>query len=306
MTISRQVLAGVRYDVERRHHEPRAVADDADFAVELDVVEVLGLRGRLERVGGLLVLEAAVARLPKGRVVVQRHLAVQREYLAVRRLDERVHLDERRVLGGENRPKLHEYVDDLISYICGEACRVRDLAGLREVGTFERINTDLGERLGAFLGELFDVDAAFDAGHREVAAVGAVQQVGDVILLADIARLGHQNAVDGVPLDVHAEDGCGLGGRLVRCLGELDAAGFAAPTGFDLRLDDHLRAEFGRDLPCFVWGLGHLARQDRHVMCGEELLRLVLHQIHVATVLRPWLLTRRNPADDGLGATSRA
>ncbi len=51
------LLTGVRHDVERGHHQPGAVADDADGAVELDVVEALGLGLRLERVGGRLVLE---------------------------------------------------------------------------------------------------------------------------------------------------------------------------------------------------------------------------------------------------------
>ena len=45
------LLAGVGDDVERRHHQARAVADDADLAVELDVVEVvlLGLEPRAGR-----------------------------------------------------------------------------------------------------------------------------------------------------------------------------------------------------------------------------------------------------------------
>ena len=56
------VLAGVGDDVEGRHDEARAVADDADLAVELHVVEVVLLRLRLERVGRGLVLERRVAR----------------------------------------------------------------------------------------------------------------------------------------------------------------------------------------------------------------------------------------------------
>src|SRR6266496_1868628 len=43
---------GVGDDVQRRHDEAGAVADDADLAVQLDVVEVLGLRLGLERVLG--------------------------------------------------------------------------------------------------------------------------------------------------------------------------------------------------------------------------------------------------------------
>ena len=56
------LLAGVGDDVQRRHHQARAVADDADLAVELDVVEVVLLGLELERVGGVLVLELARGR----------------------------------------------------------------------------------------------------------------------------------------------------------------------------------------------------------------------------------------------------
>ena len=56
------VLAGVGDDVERRHDQARTVADDADLAVELDVVEVVLLGLGLERVGGVPVFEVGVAR----------------------------------------------------------------------------------------------------------------------------------------------------------------------------------------------------------------------------------------------------
>src|SRR4051794_530556 len=53
-------LSRVGDDVERAHHEARAVSDDADLAVELDVVEVLGLGLRLQRVGRGDVLQRSV------------------------------------------------------------------------------------------------------------------------------------------------------------------------------------------------------------------------------------------------------
>ena len=43
--------AGDDDDVDRRHREPGAVAEDADLAVELDVGDALLARERLERVG---------------------------------------------------------------------------------------------------------------------------------------------------------------------------------------------------------------------------------------------------------------
>ena len=84
-------------DVERRHAEPGAVGEDADVAVELDVGEALLLGHRLLRVldrvgdlGQVLVAEEGVA--------VDRHLGVERDDLAVGGDDQRVDLDQRRVL----------------------------------------------------------------------------------------------------------------------------------------------------------------------------------------------------------------
>src|SRR3954454_9325056 len=102
-----ELLTGVRDDVKRAHHQAGAVADDADLAVELDVVQVLLLGSGLERVGGLLVLQRLVAGVPERRVLVQAHLAVQGDDGAVLRADQRVHLDQRRVLLAEDVPQLH-------------------------------------------------------------------------------------------------------------------------------------------------------------------------------------------------------
>ncbi len=107
-------LTGVGDDVEGRHDQARAVADDADLAVELDVVQALGLGGRLERVGRGLVLERRVVRLAELGVRVQRHLAVQRDDLAVAGLDQRVDLDEEGVLPDEDVPQLLQHVHDLV------------------------------------------------------------------------------------------------------------------------------------------------------------------------------------------------
>src|SRR6187402_3868860 len=107
------VLARVGDDVEGRHHQACAVADDSDLAVELDVVEVVLLGLGLERVGGVLVLEQRVARVTELRVLVERHLAVEGDDLAILREDQRVDLDERRVLAGVDGVELDEHVRDL-------------------------------------------------------------------------------------------------------------------------------------------------------------------------------------------------
>ena len=60
-------LAGVGDHVEGGHDQARAVADDADLAVELDVVEVLGLGGLLQRVDRGLVHQRLVVGVPERR-----------------------------------------------------------------------------------------------------------------------------------------------------------------------------------------------------------------------------------------------
>ena len=66
------LLTGVRDHVEGRHDQARAVADDADLAVELDVVEVLLLGRELERVLVLDELERRVVLVAEVGVVVER------------------------------------------------------------------------------------------------------------------------------------------------------------------------------------------------------------------------------------------
>ena len=75
------LLAGVGDDVQRRHDQTGAVADDADLTVELDVVEVVLLGLELERIGRVLVLELGVAGLTEVGVRVEGDLAVQRQDL---------------------------------------------------------------------------------------------------------------------------------------------------------------------------------------------------------------------------------
>src|SRR5215467_5288886 len=97
-------LARLRDHVQGGHHQPGAVADDADLPLELDVVEVLLPGPGLDRVRGTRVGEALVV-LPEGRVVVEGDLPVQCDDPAVAGQDQRVHLDQCRVLVGEHRPQ---------------------------------------------------------------------------------------------------------------------------------------------------------------------------------------------------------
>src|SRR4029453_17895805 len=95
---SPELLPRVRDHVERRHDQTCAVADDADLAVELDVVEVLLLGPGLQRIRGGRVLELGVVGMAEARVVVERDLSVEGHDSSVGGHHQRVDLDERRVL----------------------------------------------------------------------------------------------------------------------------------------------------------------------------------------------------------------
>ncbi len=90
--------AGLGDDVQRRHDEARAVAEDADVAVELDVLDALLLGPALERVFVLAVGERLVLGVAVERVAVERDLRVERLDLALGGHDQRVDLGQGRVL----------------------------------------------------------------------------------------------------------------------------------------------------------------------------------------------------------------
>ena len=207
------LLTGVGDDVQRRHHQARAVADDADLAVELDVVEVVLLGLELQRIGGVAVLELGVVGVPEVGVGVEGDLAVQRQDLVVGSAHQRVDLDQRGVLGDEDLPQLGDGHRGGVEHLGGQVALLGDRTRERQVDTLDRIHRHLGQPVGLGGGHLFDLHAALDRAHRQVGAVGAVEQEGDVVLLGDVAGLGDQQLLDDVALDVQAEDVLGVGRR---------------------------------------------------------------------------------------------
>ena len=248
--------------------------------MQLHVVQVELLGAQFDRVGALAVDEVCVRGVAVAGVVVKGDLAVERQDDPARREHERVHLDEGCVLLDEHLPELHENRDDLVCDRLGELRRRDDLAGLRLVDTVECINRDLGEVVGAGRCDLLDIDAACDAGHGQERAVRAIEEKRYVVLLSDIARLGDEHAVDRVTLDVHAENGLGLGLGVVGRVGELDAAGLATSANLDLRLDDNGRTDLAGRLMRGSSGRAYLARSDRDIVLSEQVLCLVLVQVH--------------------------
>ncbi|BCB76820.1 hypothetical protein Pflav_032300 [Phytohabitans flavus] len=279
------LLAGAGHHVEGAHHQPGAVADHADLAVELDVVQVPLGGGGLEWVGGADVDEPWVSGLAEAGVVVEGHLAVQRSYRAVGEAGQWVDLDECGVLLAEHRPE----ADQEVGHVAANVGRQGGLGGQSQCAlpadSAGRVHLAPGQRVRCLGGDLFDVDTALGRGQGEEGAAGAVEEQRYVVLVDDLAGLGDQDLADGVSLDVHAQDrGRDLACR-VRAVGQPDAAGLAPAAGPHLCLDHHTTAELGGGCPGLVWGGGDAAPADRYAVLGEEFLRLVLQQIHLASFL---------------------
>ena len=71
-------------DVDRAHRQPGAVGDDADVAVEPDVLQALVVRGLLALVAHLGGVVLRPTRVAERGVVVEGHLGVERVHLARR------------------------------------------------------------------------------------------------------------------------------------------------------------------------------------------------------------------------------
>lgn len=262
--------------VQSGHHEPGTVADHADVAVELHVIEPL-LGGLLfERIPGLRFRERPMPGMPKRGVAVERDLPVERDDLPIARASERIDLDEGCVLGCEHVPQ----PDQDPRRFDRKPCRRRDPARLHEVDPDADIDRHLDQGLRPGRGDLLDVHPARRRRHREETPVRAVEEIGDVVLLGDIAGLGDQDPMHAVPFDVHPEDLVRDPRRVFRLGREFDPARLASSAGLDLRLHDNRPPDVDSGGAGFVRRRCDAATGNRHAVRGEEVARLVFQEVH--------------------------
>ena len=158
-------------------------------------------------------------------------------------------------------------------------------AALRFAQPRDGIDVDPRDRLGVLLGDTFDVDAALRGEHAEVLLGAAVERERRVVLLGDVGRVLDPDDLHDVALDVHAEDVPGVGADLGGVVGELDAAGFPAAADLHLRLhDDRIADAVGRGDRVVDRGHG-LAGGDGNPVAREQLLALILEQIHAGKLM---------------------
>ena len=202
-------------------------------------------------------------------------------HLTVGRDDERVHLAEHRVVVDERVVELRHDGHDLL-LLAGvlEARREAEPARLPGLEADERLHVELGERLGALGGDLLDIHAALGREHEERLLLAAVERDREVVLLRDVRGLLDPELPHDVAADVEAQDLARPRVGLVRCLRELDPARLAAPAGQHLGLDDDLPADlFGRRTR-LLGARRHASLGDRDACTGEELLPLILVEVH--------------------------
>src|SRR6185503_10355832 len=129
---------------------------------------------------------------------------------------------------------------------------------------------------------LLDVDPAHvrEDDHRTFPA--AVPGDRGEILLHDRRLLLDEHAARPVSVDLEPEDRVGRRFRLVRRVGELDAARLHAPAGQDLRLQHDGTADLGDDLLGRGGTGGDATLQQWDAVAGEERLGFELVEAHAA------------------------
>ena len=277
----RRAAADERDHVERGHHEPGAVAEDPDLAVELDVGDALLARGALLRRVRLEVAHLCDVGVLVERVVVDGELRVERAYLAFGGDDQRVDLAEHRVGLDEAGVELPDDVEDLLLLVrVADPGAIDQATGLVGLKALERVDVQADERIRILLGDLLDLDAALGGEHEERLLEATVEGDGEVVLGRDLGRALDPELAHDVSVDVEPEDRFGLALSVFRAVRELDAAGLPSAACQHLRLDDDLAAEL-------LGGGARLGRRggeptlgDRDAEAAEELLALVLVEIH--------------------------
>ena len=286
-------------DVERGHAQAGAIAEDADVPSELHVGEALLfchpllwiLGGEIAQLGELLV--------PVQRAVVDRDLGVQGDDLALGGDDQGVDLDQRRVLGERDVVKLHQELRHLLGRVLVDAGIDRDLAGRLCRQGLARLHVPPDERRGVGLGYLLDVHAAHAREYREQLLLGAVEDDRAVVLGVDSGGSLDPDLMDLEAADVHAEDGLGVTTRLVAIVRDLDPAGLAPLAGPHLRLYDAGIADLLGRLDGSLDAGGVAAVGHRHVVLGEQLLPLVLEQVHQGAALGEFGIGRGGSLSQG-------
>ena len=215
--------AGLRHHVQRGHHQAGAVAQHPDVAVELDVGEAALLGHLLLGVLGGGIAQLRVLRVAEQPVAVQRDLGVERHHVALGGHDQRVDLDQHRLLAHERlvqaAQQLAHRADDVGVHPGGEG----QPPGVEVLEAQQRVDVQAGDRRRVIGRHLLDVHSAPGGQQHQRSLARAVEHDRRVVLRRDVRRALDPQLVHDVAADVHAEDRLGMLARLRPVVGDLDS-----------------------------------------------------------------------------------
>ena len=177
-------------------------------------------------------------------VVVDGHLGVEREPVALSSQDKGVDLGQRRVFVQICVIQLPHHRREPCHPVGGKSERKADLPCLPGVQTEERVDEGANDPLWPVASDLFDVDTALRARHDHVLATCAIQGDPEIDLLGDVDGRRDQNLAHDVPANVETKNRRGDLAGFCRCAGELDAACLAAAASQYLGFYDDRFEEF--------------------------------------------------------------
>ena len=260
---------------------PGPVTEDPDLAVELDVRHALLARSSLLGRIRLRIAHLGDVAVAEERVVVDRELRIEGAHLAVGRDDQRVDLAQHRVAVDERRVQPTDDLGDLLLLArVLDAGAVNEPPRLPRLEPLVRIDVQPDERLGLRLSDLLDVDTALRREHQQRLLLAAVEGDREVVLARDVGRALDPELADDMAVDVEAEDVAGARFRFGRALGELDPAGLPAASRQHLGLDDDGLAELRGRGTRLLRARREPSLGDGDAVAAEELLALVLVQVH--------------------------
>ena len=248
---------------------------------------MLGCRA-FRRVFLRLVAPAGEFLLAEQGVVFDVDLGVERDQLALARHDQRVDLEQARVLLEIQAVQRLGDLRELIDLLTGQAQAEGHDAALVGLQTGGRMHVHADQLFRRLFGDFFDVHAAGGRDDEGDVALVAVQHQADVQLALDLRAGLDEHLVDGqtfrpglVGVQTTAEH---LRRRIRSRLGavhQLDAAGLAAATGMNLGLDHPLgTADAASGIGRFSRRGGDVTGRDRDAVARKELLGLIFVQVH--------------------------
>src|SRR5215203_6517566 len=278
--------AGLGDDVQRAHHQPRPVAEDADVAVELDVLKPDLLRPFLLRVCGLDVVQPGYVFMPVQTGVIHRYLRVQRQDAPLPGNDERVDLDQASVETLEGFVQERDHHTYALRDVSFQPRGEGDLTHLVRMKAEEWVYVTPDDRLWVRLCDLLDLHPTLCGEQDQRPFRRSVHRDGEVELPVYLLSMLDVDAPHGVPADLHTEDLPRRFFGLPRTVHHLDAASFAASSRKDLGFYGHCSPECLGGPSCRLRGPRDDARQRLQAVFPQQLFPLILVEIQVRKLPR--------------------